>query len=148
MLWHFVRSQKRAVTSGELGLLSAVWRVGWKGCVSGPVPLPVDQGGYLLTPAVFPVELLQGGGGPLARAPRESLLAFSPQASPPTASKDHVGTHSLRLFPAHPVSPISAPSSVKPALSASCLPPMIFASGPYSSLYPASFCPSKPAGLV
>ena len=143
-----MRSQKRAVTSGELGLLSAVWRVGWKGCVSGPVPLPVDQGGYLLTPAVFPVELLQGGGGPLARAPRESLLAFSPQASPPTASKDHVGTHSLRLFPAHPVSPISAPSSVKPALSASCLPPMIFASGPYSSLYPASFCPSKPAGLV
>ena len=112
-------------------------------CVSGPVPLPVEQEGYLLTPAVFPVDLLQGGG-----APRESLLAFSPQASLSTVSEDHVGTHSLRLFPAHPFSPISAPSSVGPALSASCLPPMIFASGPYSSLHPASFCPSKSAGLV
>lgn len=73
------------------------------GCVSGPVPLPVEQGGYLLTPAVFPVDLLQGGG-----APRESLLASSPQASPSTVSEDHVGTHSLRLFLAHPFSPISA----------------------------------------
>ena len=64
-------------------------------CVSGPVPLPVDQGGYLLTPAMFPVDLLQGAGGPLARAPREPLLAFSPQASPSTTSEDHVDPHSL-----------------------------------------------------
>lgn len=49
---------------------------------------------------VFPVDQLPG-----EEAPRESLLASSPQASPSTVSEDHVSTQISRLFLAHPFSP-------------------------------------------
>lgn len=90
-------------------------------------------------PAMFPVELLQGGGslGRAVWAPREPLLAFIPQASPSGASKDHVGMkegkHSLRLFLEHLFSPISGPALCQ-ALSASYLPPVIFPWAPFLPL--------------
>lgn len=97
--------------------------VGLRRCPTADFPSgPACLGGFMLTPlcgqspVVSPGELRQRGGS-LSRAfwaPREPLLAFTPQPPHPRTNEGYVGTKKgkriLRLFPEHLFLTISQPS--------------------------------------